>query len=254
MREIALATGVKNKDIIEFIETNIRSKIDFCKTIITNYTDNNFRYLLFACDQQYIEPCESILREIIVDYIESVYKMGYLKSKIKNPMTDSLTFNAYIKVLSVFDRATDESALKKILSFNQTLFIDSFLEFRLSPLRLHWDSLVNISCDNMSLFSSGTFVDVIKFLLNTMDAGCYKLKVVCTNDIFNVYHIAKKNDGIKKVATCDNASDLISKVLNECPIYVDVYMSGDSDNEAVRFLSNVFANRMKIFTKNSSNS
>lgn len=254
MREIALATGVKNREIIEFLETNIRTKIDFCKTILTNYNDNNFRYLLFACDEKYVEPCESILREIIVDYIESIYKVDYLKTKIKNPLSDPLTFNAYIKVLSVFDRATDESALKKILSFNQTLFLDSFLEFRLSPLKHHWDSLISISSDNISLFSSGTFVDVIKFLLNTMESGCYKVKVVCKDDSFNVYNIQNKNANIKKVATCDNASDLISNVLNSCPIYVDVYMTDNSDNEAVSFLSTVFTNRLKIFTQNSLNS
>lgn len=251
MREIALATGVKNREIIEFLEANIRAKIDFCKMIITNYNDNNFRYLLLACDEQYVEPCETILREIIVDYIESVYKVGYLKNKIKNPLSDPLAFNAYIKVLSVFDRGTDESALKKILAFNHTLFLDSFFEFRLAPLKQHWDSLVTISSDNISLFSSGTFVDVIKFLLNTMDSGCYKVKVVCTDGSFNIYNMSNKNAGIKKVTTCKSASDMITSVLNECPIYIDLYISDDSENEAVRFLSNVFTNRMKIFTKNS---
>lgn len=249
MREIALATGVKNREIIDFLHANITTKIDFCKTIITGYNDNNFRYLLFACDENFVEPCESILREIIVDYIESIYKVDYLKRKIRNPNSDTLTFNAYIKVLSVFDKSTDESALKKILNFNQTLFIDSFLEFRLAPLKSHWDSLANISSDNLSLFSSGTFVDVIKFLLNTMDSLCYKVKVVCKDDIYNVYNMENKNANIKKVAVCHDSLDLISNVLNSCPIYIDVYLNEDRNYEAVSFLSTVFSNRLKIFTK-----
>ena len=132
MREMALATGVKNKEIIEFLNTEIKTKLDFCKTIVTNYSDNNFSYLLIACDGEFEHSCESVLKDIIIEYIESVYKINYLKRKIKNPHTDNLGFEAYIKVLSLFDRATDETALKKIIMLNQTFFIDSFLELCLN--------------------------------------------------------------------------------------------------------------------------
>ena len=112
MREIALATRVKNKSILEFLQTQIRNRMDFCKTIITNYCDNNFCYLLFACDKDFVRICEEIIREIIIDYIESVYKIDFLKKMIKNPLNDQLTFNAYIKVLAIFDKNTDANALK----------------------------------------------------------------------------------------------------------------------------------------------
>ena len=178
MKEIALASCVGNKSIIEYLHANIQSKIDFCKNIVTTYSDNNFVYLLFAFDETYIQPCENILREVIIDYIETVYKPNYLKTKIKNPLCNTLIFNAYIKVLSLFDKSTDETALKSILIFNQTIFMDSFLEFRLTPLKHHWDNLASLSSDNLTLFNSGTFLDVIRFLINTMDNTVYKVKVI----------------------------------------------------------------------------
>ena len=251
MREIALATGLKNKDIIEFLHANIKPKLDFCKTIITNYCDNNFCYLLFACDDAFICPCEEIIREIIIDYIETVYKVNFLKEKIKNPLNETLAFNAYIKVLAVFDRGTDENALKDIIMFNQTFFIDSFLEFRLAPLKAHWLNLANLSSDNITLFNSGTFVDIIRFLINTMENDVYKVKVVCEDaENYKVYNIKSKNDRVKKIAECHNALELISNVLNSCPNYIDVYLTSQAENEAVSFLSNVFANRLKIYSKN----
>lgn len=250
MREIALASGLKNKNIIDFLNAKIKTRLDFCKTIITNYCDNNFCYLLFACDDAYIQPCETILREIIIDYIESVYKVNYIKQKIKNPLNDTLAFNAYIKVLAVFDKSTDEKALQDIVLFNQTFFIDSFLEFRLSPLKTHWNNLANLSSDNITLFNSGTFVDIIRFLINTMDNDVYKVKVVCENDDnYRVYNMKHKNDKVKKIAECHNSQDLISNVLNACPNYIDVYFKSNCNSEAVSFLSNVFANRLKIFSK-----
>ena len=126
MKEIALATGLGNREILQFLHTNIKSRLDFCKTIVTTYSDGNFSYLLFACDEDFYEPCETILRDIIIDYIETVYKVDYIKKKITKPLIESLAFNAYVKVLALFDKSTDESALKRIILFNQTFFINTF--------------------------------------------------------------------------------------------------------------------------------
>ncbi len=249
MKELALATGVSNKQIIDFLYKNINSKINFCKPIITNYADNNFNYLLFACEDKFLESCEDVLRTSIIAYIEDVYKISYLKEKIKNPLNNNIAFDAYIKVLALFDKSTDESALSKILIFNQTFFIDSFLEFRLTPLKQHWDNLATLSSDNMVLFNSSTFLDVIRFLLNTMDSIAYKVKVVCKEGLFSVYNMKHKNDRVTKIAECSEAGELVTNVLNLAPSYVDVYISEDENNEAVSFLSNIFANRLKIFMK-----
>lgn len=250
MKELALATGVNNREIIDYLYQNIRTKIDFCKTILTNYSDNNFNYLLFACEDKFVELCEAVLRDIIIDYIEDNYKVNYLKEKIKNPMKDNLAFNAFIKVLALFDKSTDQSAISKILVFNQTFFIDSFLEFRLSPLKQHWDNLATLSSDNLIMFNSSTFLDVIRFLLNTMDSNAYKVKVVCNNSGFSIYNMKHKNAQLKKIAECSEAGELITNVLNLAPTYVDVYVNENQTNEAVSFLSNIFASRLKIFMKN----
>ncbi len=249
MREIALATGVKNNEIIEFLSSNIKAKIDFCKTIVTGYSDNNFRYLLFACEDNFMDRCESVLKSIIIDYIEEVYKIDYLKSKIKNPLCSSLAFNAYIKVLALFDKSTDESALSKIIVFNQTFFIDSFLQFRLAPLKNHWDNLATLSSDNMILFNSSTFLDVIRFLINTMDSLAYKVKVVCKGDNYSVYNMENKNGKVKKIADCSTSIDLITNVLNLAPSYIDIYLNEDRQYEAVSFLSNIFMSRLKIYMR-----
>ena len=249
MREIALAVGVQNKNIIDFLHSQIKSKFDFCKTIISTYCDKNFCYLLFACDEATSNTCEKILREAIIEYIENIYKIAFLKERVKMPIKDSLAFNAYIKVLSVFDKSVDLGALESIILFNDTFFVDSFLEFRLSPLKAHWKNLANLSCDNISLFNSSTFIDIIKYLINSMDNEVYKVKIVCDdNGIYKLYNIKNKNDRVKKIADCSDSVDMISNVLNYCPCYIDIYLSTNKENEAVSFLSNVFANRLKIYS------
>ena len=59
-----------------------------------------------------------------------------------------------------------------------------------------------------------------------------------------------RNAKVKKIAECHSAQELISFVLNSCPNYIDVYINTNNDSEAVSFLSNVFTNRLKIYSKN----
>lgn len=250
MKEIALACKAKNESIIEFLHTNVASRIDFCQTIITKYCDNNFCYLLFACDEHFVDACEKILREIIIEYIETVYKVDYLKKKIKNPTKNSLTFNAYIKVLAIFDKTTDENALSNIMLLNNTFFVDSFLEFRLNPLKKHWDNLIELSINNLEMFNNNTFVDLIRYLINAMDSVVYKVKVICNGENFSIYNMKNKNAKIQKIAVCQDSQELVSNVLSSCPSYIDIYMNNAYEDEALSFLSNVFTNRLKIFMKN----
>lgn len=250
MKEVALACRVKNNKILKFLQTELKNQLDFCNIITTNYADNNFSYLLFAFDESLSQTIEKVIRNSIIEYVESIYKIAYLKKKIKNPINDNLIFNAYIKVLSIFDKSTDISTLEKIILFNQTFFIDSFLEFRLVPLKKHWDNLAELSSENLTIFTTSTLLDVIKFLLTTIDRESYKVKIVVKDDIFSIYNMQNKNSKIIKIAECDNGQDLISNIFNNCPTYIDVYVNSTHENDAVSFLSNVFSNRLKIYSKN----
>jgi len=253
MREVALAARIKNNEILTYLHTNIKPKLDFCKTIITMYSDNNFSYLLFAFDEDFCSTVEAIIRESVIDYVECCYKVQYLKEKIKKPTADNLTFETYIKVLSVFDKSTDKNAMEKIILFHQTFFVDSFLEFRLLPLKKHWDNLAELSSDNLTTFSTETFVDVIKFLINTMENNTYKIKVICGDGFFKIYNMTNKNSKVKKIAECIDDLELISSILNSCPSYIDVYLNAGDNNHAINFLSNIFSNRLKIYSKNIKN-
>ena len=59
-----------------------------------------------------------------------------------------------------------------------------------------------------------------------------------------------KNAKVTKIAECNGAVALIENILNSCPNYIDVYLNSDKNDEAVSFLSNVFVNRLKIYSKN----
>ena len=153
-------------------------------------------------------------------------------------LTDS-TISYYIKLVKFYH---------KIL-FNQTFFIDSFLDFRLVPLKKHWSNLAELSSNNLTVFSTTTLIDVIKFILTTIDREVYKTKIVLNGGVFSLYNMQKENSTIIKIGECNDCQDLISKVFNACPTYIDIYLNSKQQNDAVKFLSNVFTNKLKIYSK-----
>ena len=85
MWEFSLVCDNKNKQIIEYINNCFCANLPDC--MLTTYQDNNFTYLLFACDDNIGTICKSKIKKCIKTYIIDIYKIMKVKNKssfIKN--------------------------------------------------------------------------------------------------------------------------------------------------------------------------
>lgn len=249
MYELSLACRRANQHSIEYIYDILNKYITQSNNVVlTRHNDNVFCYILFACDEKKKEEFEPIIKQAIISYIINIYKCDFLKKNIKINLTDDFSYDAYIKVLSLFDKSTDENILGKLIMLNQSFFIDSFTEFRMSPLTAHWDELCDLAKDNSMFFlSSSTFIEIIRFLVNSMDTTCKKIKILCSNGTYSIYDVVEQSDEVKKVGDSFCKLDLISQVLTISPMNIDVYVNHDYNDEALGFLSDIYTNRLKIF-------
>lgn len=249
MYEVALASRRANVDKLNYVYDILTKYLSDDNIVITRYSDNNFSYVLLAGDTKHKDKYESIIKQTVISYIINVYKYEYLRESIPCTPSAGLSYEAYIKVLSLFDKSTDEKILNKIIILNQTFFIDSFIEFRMEPLLVHWKELCDLAKDNTTFFlESDTFLDIIRFLVNSMEINCKKIKIMCNDNIYSLYSTQEVGDEVKKVCDSYGKMDLISQVLTLSPMSIDVYISGDRKDEAVGFLSDVYTDRLKIFT------
>lgn len=250
MWELALACRRTNFYATDYIYNIINKYITDGKLILTKYNDKNFEYVLFACEWKDKSKYEPIIKQAIINYIVDDYKCNYLKKRIKLEALDNFSYDAYIKVLSLFDKSSDQKLLENLIILNQTFFVDSFIEFRISQLMDRWNELCDLAQDNSSYFvNSGTFLEIIRFLVNSMDTNCKKIKILCNEGAYSIYHSADNiEEVVEKIGESYGKLDLISKVLSISPMNIDVYVTSSADDEAVGFLSDIYMNRLKIFT------
>lgn len=249
MYELSLACRRANQSSIQYIYDILNKYItQNTNVIITRHDDNVFCYILFACNEKKKDEYDAIIKQAIISYIINVYKCDYLKKNIKISLTDDFSYDAYIKVLSLFDKSTDENILDKLIVLNQSLFIDSFIEFRMTPLIAHWNELCDLAKDNSMFFlSSSSFIEIIRFLVNSMDTTCKKIKILCKDGVYSIYSVIEQSDEVKKVGDSFCKLDLISQVLTISPMNIDVYVNNDYNDEALGFLSDVYTSRLKIY-------
>lgn len=244
MWEFALIASINNKRIINYIYKMMKSYVQDKSCVLT--TDENEResLILFACAKGKKDYYQEMIKLCVIDYIINVYKYEYLIKNINNFLPDEITFKSFIKVLSLYDKQTDESILKKSININNVFYIDSFLQFRLAPLIERWTELCEIARENCEFFlTSDSFMDIMRFLVATMEENCEKIKICVKKDGYTLYNTNNDNNA-EKIEDCNTPFSLISSVLKICPKFIDVYFNDNFDDQGIVFLKNVFDDRL----------
>lgn len=250
MWEVELVTSLSNKRIINYIYKMMKGYMQDKSCVLTTLETDKESKILFACAVNKKDYYLEMIKLCISDYIINVYKYEYLIKNIENFMDDDIKFKSFIKLLSLYDKSTDEQALKNSIHIDNCFYIDSFIKFRMTPLVNHWKELCNLAIENFDFFmSNDTFMDLMRFLVATMDEACEKIKIVELKGKYSIYNIAKNCENAELVDECTTPFSLISAVLKICPKFIDIYVSNNSDT-AIKFLQNVYENRIKIIEEN----
>ena len=247
MWEIMLVCSAENKRIIHYVFKMMKQYVQDKSCVLTTYETKTESSIMFACARGKKEYYKEMIKLCIIDYIINVYKYEYLIKNIKNYLTDEVSFKSFIKLLSLYDKQTDEIALKKSITLEKSFYIDSFLQFRMSLLIKHWTELCELAKDNFDYFiSSETFIDIMRFLVATMEENCDKIKILISNGKYSLYNTSNLSDKAEKIDECKTPFSLISCVLKISPKFIDVYINDPDNDEGIKFLKNVFTDRVSI--------
>lgn len=246
MWEVMLICDIDNKRIINYVYKMMKNYLQDKSCVLTTHDEKNKSYIVFACASGKRDYYKEMIKLCIIDYIINVYKYEYLIKNIKNFLHDEVTFKSFIKLLSLYDKQIDELALKQCLNLNKCFYIDSFINFRMQPLIKHWEELCGLAKENFDFFvSSESFLEIMRFLVATMEENCEKIKILTNNGKYSIYNTNQTEDGAEKIDECTTTFSLISAVLKICPKTIDVYTTNIND-DAIKFLQNVYSDRVQV--------
>ena len=246
MWEVMICTNAENKRINQYIYKMMKKLVQDKSCVLTTHKDDKNYYILFACANGKKDYYKEMIKLCIIDYIINVYKYEFLIKKIHNFLQDEVAFKSFIKLLSLYDKQTDEIALKKALKIEKVFYVDSFIQFRLEPLKKHWQELCFLAEDNFdSLICSESFLDIMRFLIATMEESCDKIKILLENNKYSVYNVTM-GDSADKIDECNTPFSLISTVLKICPRQIEVYSSSINEDLGIKFLQSVYGERLIV--------
>jgi len=148
------------------------------------------------------------IKEKIAENILLYYKTDFILSKLNFKVNNTTDMQVFLKALLVFDSDVDKEIILTRLNFDDSLIIESFIDFKLNFLKDKWKELVSLANDNsMYILSEESFIELIKFLISNLDYRIKEVNVFSKNDCYLI---------------CDENGNKINDFLIEkCLIYDD---------------------------------
>lgn len=241
MWELSIACGNKHKDILDYINNCFCG--DFADCMLTQYSDQHFTYLLFACEDSISNICKSKIKKCITTYIIDIHKYNYFLSNILKQK--NLISQAYIKALSLYDVDTDMALINSLLDFKQNFYIDSFIAFQLKDLERMWQELCELITSNINYLNRDMMIDVMRQFIATFDSSYSTLKIIFENDGFVIYKIeANKNPVKLKDKALD--IDIVNFALLSNPKNIQIYGNVNENFSIISLLKSLYDDKVEV--------
>ncbi|MBQ8792795.1 MAG: hypothetical protein IJZ62_04205 [Clostridia bacterium] len=244
MWEFSLNFKSENFEIAKFVHNSLIESAHWI--YVTSSESEGTISVLVAVEEEFQDKIKSILSAVVTEIICTKFKSDFLNRYLTLPLQDEVGLHAFKKALLNFDRETDRYIVKRALTFNHSLYVESFYAFKLRSLQEKWEELVHLSNENRDyLISKESFIDLLKFLVDNLD--------ICENEI----GIIKEKEGYR-IINCENSfyidkviseEKVVSSVIDLSPQKINLYFQDTS--YAINLLQRLFEERITINSEKS---
>ncbi len=244
MWEFSIEAKQKNSHLIDYISERIENALSSVQGVKSVVSLGDKTCIAIGCDDVFAKQLEGVLRVVICDTICEKMKFDFLKNNIDLTLSNEKLFDAFVKVYTYFDCDLERKIIVRNLVLKDKLVLESFLEFRLQPLKMKWKEMCNLTNSSSNVFlKSETFVELLKFLISNLDIKC-KCLVIDFNDGCKFY----EEDGNSLVALVNfeenDEMGIITQVIELCPAKLKIICG--KDNQIVSTLAELFDKRVEI--------
>lgn len=170
MFEITLSSARNKYKHISFLIDKIRPKLKTINAVMVCEDFDGRENLAIASKNNDKDLILSFVFDAVSEAIIRTYKEEILFENLKNKIQDNVLLITFIKALTMYDKTSDKEFILSKLTPSKTINIDSLYFFKLRELTNRWVNIADLLSENSSfLMMSGTFNDLIKFLISSND-------------------------------------------------------------------------------------
>ena len=168
MWEITIKSNLEHQNALTYISTMLFDH--FANKVVIGRYAGRTPCLSIATKDEFKNEVWDFLRRLLCDVFCEQFKYEFLENNITFISSESKFFQPFIKVYTYFDLELEHSIAYRMLECMPSINLESYLNFKLHPLKNKWKDLCNITNNNSSAFlSSETFLSLLKFLIDNLD-------------------------------------------------------------------------------------
>lgn len=170
MYEFTVTNNSAN-NLTDFLYNQLYNQISTIGGIVIKQQVASRFSISLAVEDNYKEYAKGVLTDAIADAIIYTHKYEYLQSNIYLNINNE-GLKAFLQALVVFDRQTDKDIIKKHLTLERELFIDSFYKFKLYELKDRWAEIANIVNDSIPIMLKNKSVsEITRYFVDSTEDG-----------------------------------------------------------------------------------
>jgi len=232
-----------------YFKNSLYEKIKSSKGVITLLNDICFVKVLIAVPIIERFKIHNLIREKIAETILVCYKKQYILSRLNFNLENNTNMQVFLKALVVFDSDIDKEIILERLKLDETIVVNSFINFKLPFLKRKWEELISLANDNsMYILSNDSFIELIKFLISNLEYRYCTINVFSKQDCYLICDKTGKyvNDFLidKHIVYDDN--NLLTSLVALNPEKIIVHCNKFVKDKLIKSLYDYFPTRVEL--------
>ena len=215
MKEKQLDIDIRFKYELANLKCSIK-KLNLCK-IVADFEKDDTYSLMYACEDEHAKSLDNIIAHSLTDFYVNRYKKYYLEHHINLKEIEKMFVPAYICAISSFDSFTDKEIALEADYTKTKISVIPFLYFKLSGIIQRWQTIANLTNDNIQCFGKTTgIIDLLRYLVKNQQNKTKTLELFFTDNgikIFDNNHLSFES----KTQTKNDVADMMAVLIKLCP-------------------------------------
>lgn len=168
MYEASININSNNKHYLDYIASQLKGTLSASNGVAVVLNNEDISYLSIACQDNYKDKIDSVIKDCVADILSIGYKQQYLREFL-HLSRDSLIANTLINTMSIFDSNVDRKQIINSITSLNKLSIDGIYNFKIKAIKKRWQEIISLTGNNPLLFSDdNVMIEFLSYLLEAI--------------------------------------------------------------------------------------
>lgn len=247
MWQYTIKCGLNNADYIQYINNKMANTLLKIGGNIALAKTQTEWVLSMVVPKQNEAQIAKLLKIYLCDIFCEKLKYNYIKRNWIAQADKNTFFDLFVNVCTYFDIELERKIVMRNLVLNNSIMLDTYLDFNFPTLKQKWQDLVNLVNNNIDIFfQDETFFEIFGFIVANLGVKNKFINVYLSD---NNQYIVLQDGKMSKVFCESDIIGVITKLVELSPKKVLVKMP-KTNNFVIDKIVQLFGSKVELLPAN----